>query len=72
MSISHPCDIIRVVEEERKFLEKIEPLEYQKTKINEQLIDMFNFPFDPNMYKRLMERIQEIDREIESHRPILY
>lgn len=70
MSLSHPYDIIREVEEERKFLKKIEPLEEQRRQINKQLIDMTNFPFDPNMFKRLIERIQEIDREIEKYRPM--
>ncbi len=67
--MSHPHDIIRQVEREQKFSELVESFQDERQKINQQLIDMFNFPIDKNMYFRLMQRIQEIDREIESRRP---
>jgi uncharacterized protein (UPF0276 family) len=69
MSISHPYTIIEEVEREQQFNQLVESFQDERQQINQQLIDMFNFPFDPNMYRRLMERIQEIDRKIELHRP---
>ncbi len=70
MSISHPDDMIRQIERERTFSELVESYKEERLKINQQLIDMFQFPVDKNMYTRLMQRIQEIDREIESQRPL--
>ncbi len=70
MSIPHPHDRIRQVERKRKFSEIVESFQEEKRLINQQLIDMFQFPVDKNMYTRLMQRIQEIDREIESQRPL--
>jgi hypothetical protein len=70
MSISHPADMIRQVEREQKFSELVESYKEERLKINQQLIDMSQFPIDKKMYNRLIQRIQEIDREIESHRPL--
>ncbi len=55
---------------ERKFIELVESFQEEKTKLNQQLLEMLHFPIDKKMYFRLIQRIQDIDREIESNRPM--
>lgn len=55
------------IEQVRKFTELVQSFQFERSILIKQLMDLS--PDDRSMRFHLMQRIQEIDREIESHRP---